>query len=1019
LGEAFCGMLLTGALLIQGSRYLLSYGFDLSTALPLGLACTLTGVLGARCASREVGTVRVPLFLVIAGLLLTHWSAEATSALLKLFPGAAAGNSLTGFLVLFCGACLMVGPVVGGASWLAQQGTVGSSRSNWLLLGACLGCFGWPLLLAAQGPESASWLIVAGLVFFGFTTYWLSEGEQLRISDAATADSALQSREVFSIWTLTLVAGLMLPAAMQLARQLAPASLWLQATLWGGLGCGLLIGQCTRSRQAVATGAFGCWILAAWGAGLLFCYPWWLKAHLQLTTYVSSLSWLWLGRCGLVAIMTLPAGYALSVAQSSRAGGRFSWLVLVAGLGIGWWLALATGLAPQLLLGVVVTMLLISAGLSWWCTARTPESAVWLQRWTGSQTRRVISGLQGVGILLVAVGLLIGWRGYAPERVEALLFSSTVFQGLRSGTALEKLPYLAEQRPLWSIESVSGRWSVWRSRGQQWEVRQNGLTLGVSTPRHIAGPLHPGDVLAAALPLALAETADHVLVIGCDGSAILETALEFPVRTITVWEGDTTALAVSNAVLSQTQSPCLTDDRIAVQVVNPLLAAASDSGNTFDVIVANSAQLLSPRNLPLTTQEFYGQIRGKLNPEGVFCQRFTYFDLGPEALGPILQSMLSVFPEVTVIEPVPGELLAVASTGEPLTLTEANLSRFSAEHSRRAFARMGWDWSLATQLPGVSHGKLTELCAAQTEFSARHNRLAWQLPWEVARWDAKALQSREWLISQAAPLGATLRDEDTLLDLNHRLQDYQQRLKIAAEHPDESFAYRAALKKRLLDRPRTEIVPVRYEGVKRTLHQEDANRKQYLEALGALAQQATPAAAAIEQLAAFGTSYDPLLTDFARYEAAHLYARCTDGHPRDAFSHWRHCVYFAPPHDRSVRTVCAAIQMLNQFPSSTESAADRWDELQGLLEELERRWWLRRQSEQRLKYESVDVQHSLDAAIKALRTLDELAPQVPVDPEAWKLRREMIQEQLVRPLRSERSLQFATGPSPALVPASD
>jgi hypothetical protein len=226
---------------------------------------------------------------------------------------------------------------------------------------------------------------------------------------------------------------------------------------------------------------------------------------------------------------------------------------------------------------------------------------------------------------------------------------------------------------------------------------------------------------------------------------------------------------------------------------------------------------------------------------------------------------------------------------------------------------------------------------------------------------------------------------------------------VMSEVPDRPWAYRANLKKELQTKARTKLVQVKGERPRQELHPVDQHRYEYLKALAGAYKSSPPSADQIHLLTEFVAPYDPLLTYFIHYEAAELYSRNPEIDPRAEFLHRLHTVYFGDARDRSIRNVTACLELLTENPTLAETDAERFDRLNGLLQILYQRWQTRRG----LAPDSVsvalnDITESISVAEEALAVMDTLSGENIPGAEHWTARKQFIDSELIRPLRSYR-----------------
>ncbi|MCA8992509.1 MAG: hypothetical protein KDA88_11040 [Planctomycetaceae bacterium] len=986
LASGFCFACL---LLIAIARFCLQFGFHTETLAALAVASGGVAAAGMLLRSH---LNRIPLFAwwCVAGawnLLVPTLLHSMTGSLSGVAWSQFSSDAHSIFLLSFV-AVLTLGPLFLIAVHFCSFWTQERSSAVAAFVGMTLALFLVPLSVVPW--LGTTWLagILSAITFALAISEWMTKPQPT--SDAAI--EPLSTGEFVSQLALVCVLGVLLPAAFHVAHQLVTASLFSSAALFGGICFGAAACMFFGSqRTSVMTQLV---ILSIACAALLASYPLLTAAHLQLSTFVSSPWKLFGARLALTSLFTLPMGWLLASSFRQIAGLEVRQTIAVALLSAGVLCGLIAPWAPAAAFACVAWVALVAVTLTWGYD------------WT--QTKSFAWGVRPVAALTYCCAIpaiLLTLSNYTPEHSERLLFSSQTFYAVRTGTEYNWLTQLDDHRLVAQYENSSDRWSVWRFRANQYEIQHNGITTALAASPHSTGPLSPNEIVPVALPLTLAKQPDHVLLLGLNGPTMVTTALEFPVRSVTVVEPSAQAVELSQHLDEEFGDGVFRDDRVQVVNVPTQLAMATAAPQKYDVVVASASQAAGMSLQANYTVEFYANVKQHLTEGGVFCQRLAYFDLGPQVVRDVSTSLSEVFESVSLVETSPGELLFLATPRTTELVTEEWVERLQAEHCRRVFARVGWDWSVATRMSYLSAESFREYCEKGQASTVDNPHLSWQFPLEIARWDAKALQTRESLAAHAAALGSGLTEIENPEDIAHRLDDVQQKYKVMANNPDHYWAYRKVLKQRLQDRPRTELVQVRHEGLKRALHSEDARRKDYLETLGQIAQTEHPTAADIEALTQFCAPYDPLLSDFAHFEAAHLYSKSKDGDPRLAYNHWLHSVLYAPPEDRSVRNVCAALQMLNQFPESVETPVDRWDHINALLEVMERRWVMRMQSSDRTNYEPIDTNRSIKAVQLAVETLDELVDDVPVSQEDWNIRKAVIEDSLLRPLRAERSLQ--------------
>jgi hypothetical protein len=448
--------------------------------------------------------------------------------------------------------------------------------------------------------------------------------------------------------------------------------------------------------------------------------------------------------------------------------------------------------------------------------------------------------------------------------------------------------------------------------------------------------------------------------------------------------------------------------------VEPALAAAAGS-DRYDVVILNEGQAALSSAAPRFTSDYYTRWAEKLNEGGILCQRFQHLDFGAQSLRNMLCTLQSVFRQVAAVETAPGEFLLLASRSEQPLVDAEIIHRCEAPHVRRVMSQLGWDWSVLLALTAFDPQQVREIASAgeAAANSALSGRFAFALPPEVMRGGPKLEEVRTLLSGRSSRMLAWLGDEADLLSVNERLADVNEQQRVIRENPDGVWAYRKTIRRRLQDRPRTAILPVAHEGLRRQLHPEDERRKEYLLALGAAATLPDPPREAIDAVAAFAEPYDPLVSYFAHHEVALLLGRATTPDPRAELQHRLHTIYFNAAYDRSIRNVVAALEIVLDHPDAVGAPLDRWDLMNSLLEVLEQRWSIRVQLGHASRFAEADAEQSLTVGGRALDAMRELAPGLALSQADCSTRINLLERQFLRPLRTYRVQHAGANRPPA------
>jgi hypothetical protein len=220
---------------------------------------------------------------------------------------------------------------------------------------------------------------------------------------------------------------------------------------------------------------------------------------------------------------------------------------------------------------------------------------------------------------------------------------------------------------------------------------------------------------------------------------------------------------------------------------------------------------------------------------------------------------------------------------------------------------------------------------------------------------------------------------------------------------DKPWAYRASIKELLQTKPRSILIQTKGEKPRNEMHPVDELRVDYLKALSRAYREKIPSAEKIHELTKFIEPYDPLISFFLHYEAAELYSRNPELDPRAEYLHLLNTIFFADMQDRSIHNVIRAIELVHQHPEIVESDRSRFDQLHGLVQTLMNRWHLRQgDSPDSTDQGLLDIDDSLEAADAGIDDLRTLAEASGYGTEAWLKRERVLEQMLVRPLRSYR-----------------
>ncbi|WP_437194400.1 spermidine synthase [Planctomicrobium sp. SH527] len=840
---------------------------------------------------------------------------------------------------------------------------------------------------------------------------------QFKIHSESNATSVAASSQIHLITSLMI--GATLAVISFAGAQLLQRNLFSELAIYAGMTMSFGIAYWFSNRislSSMPTNTTGMrdsirllW-LAAWVGSIALAYPLLTWFSLQTSARVSDVTLLLASRMGMLLLLVFPAGILFCRRNNEAARGTTTALNF-------------TAVAAGFLLCSSINW---TAGTAAACTA---GAAMLLAMFAWSRESFLIpeSGFKKLGtvslVTLVLLGIFNGQR-LNSQTSEKILFSSHTLKSARQGVSLTELPWMDDGRFVESFESLEGRISLWKYRGTQLMIRQNGISTGMFSIDAEACPQSAADLIPTLLPLAFHPGPQDVLILGMDPAA-LKTCQQYPLRLVRSLDGRPEAHRLLDWFTENIPNWTLSGGAdFQFGKIDPVISLYTRHDCNYDLIVCPLTQPASPGASTALSKEFYQQAASHLNDGGIFAQRVPYYDLGTDVLKTIVNTIRSSFEDVMVVEAIPGELVFLASNTTLPAVDAALVERLKAPQCRQILGQAGWDWSMILARGGLSNENLGAFVATKSTggsfLNARSNAaLETGLPIEIGRWGAKADAARLALGKHGTALRAALTDESLEQDVSHRLEDLSLAHQLQIDHPNDPWGYRKALKDRLTDRPRTALVQVKFEGLKRMLDPEDRRRKDYLVALGEVAKQQRPTPEMISELNNFEAPFDPLVSLFVNHEVVQLLERSSDPNAAMQYRNLLRTIYYANPQDQSTRNVSNALELAcdeEQVPLATE---ERWDHINGLLQVLAQRWQLRWNSGRTSRYDGVDLERSAKAVDKAMKLMASTAPECGLSSAEWTARESCINQLLVRPMRHHRSSQLRTATvDPKVTPAT-
>jgi hypothetical protein len=333
----------------------------------------------------------------------------------------------------------------------------------------------------------------------------------------------------------------------------------------------------------------------------------------------------------------------------------------------------------------------------------------------------------------------------------------------------------------------------------------------------------------------------------------------------------------------------------------------------------------------------------------------------------------------------------------------------------RELAGAGWDWSQISVLPLVSTsdrlGMFSTRPMPQATTAARA-QILFQQPWEAARGGNKSVELAEVFGPHQMQIASAIPVGEAHEEAKRRLSGLAQQLEILAGMPDQPWTYRKSLRMEMQRSPRPPMEVIENGKIVREAHPLDKARQDYFLSLGsalmAASQNASDALSRVQQLSRFASTGEPLMGHFAHYEIVRLHEMLNHPAPAEELVHRLHTVFFTTPTDASVRPVIAAMEQLVESPELIPDEAERFDQLNSLVQKLIERWEARTAWEPR---SAVRVQQDVDQSVRvtnlALEQMELLSRSAALSNAEFRNRRRFVNAALINPLRQYRDQVLA------------
>lgn len=750
-------------------------------------------------------------------------------------------------------------------------------------------------------------------------------------------------------------------------------------------------------------------------AGLPACFPILTRFNLTLNLHVTSAALLFALRsaeCSLWLMAAFLPWLAVSSEEERDSSAVPHLAAMFAGIFCGLVVTSAAAWSVGLLVGVVFQ-----------CGLALP--VVFSVRGPLFLSNIVRVSLQVAG-LAIPVGLTVLVQ---PDTAGSsrLLFSERTLVALQRDVEPDLIAQSDASRLLQGLQTADGEVTLWRRLGEVVEFRLRGVPAGqVSTDTRVT-PQPAEDILPAILGLASHPQPGRVLVLGDETGVALQTCTHFPVQQIVAIRSCQQMTDLASAYTwKQDAFPADTDNRVILRHAPVELAIRDRSLERFDVVISAPGPVSSMETAGVWSEEFYQAVKNRMASEAVFCQRFRRSDLGPEPLRDALATLAGVFRHAGAIQTVPGEILLLATDAESGLIHPDLLTRLQREHVQRELTGAAWDWSQVSILPLASAGDRLGLFSSEPmpmALSAARAQVLFRYPLEAARSANKAeelaiaFSPYQMQIASAIPVG------EAHEEAKRRLSGIAQQLEILAGMPDQPWTYRKSLRMEMQRSPRPPLEVIAAGKIVKEAHPLDKARQDYFLRLGSALMSAargeSDSLGKVQELYRFAESGEPLMAYFSHYEIVRLHEMLNHPALNEELMHRLHTVFFTTPSDASVRPVIAAMEQLVEHPELIPDEAERYDQLNSLVQKLIERWEARTAWEPRsaIRVQN-DVDHSVRVTNLAIEQMEKLRGTAKLSHSEFLRRRRFINAALIGPLRQYKEQVLAhrmktTQPTPS------
>jgi spermidine synthase len=372
------------------------------------------------------------------------------------------------------------------------------------------------------------------------------------------------------------------------------------------------------------------------------CFPllrnsfgWRLTTYFVATAIVASLPWglfgaMFSGVIGSSQVVPARFGSAIGIAYLAGTMG------IVAGAGLAEFVLIAAvGLHATMDIGALTA---ITVGFALWWHMRVPSFRV-----------------QALMLAPAAAALLLGILPHWPREAFAagVGFSAPRW---RAGQTFGEI--VNGMRLLYYRDGKSATISV-DERGQDLFLRSDGKTQASTDPVDVADQL-----LLGHLPMLLHPAPRDVLMLGLDTGMTEAAVARYAVQRIDIIEPEPMAVEAARFFNSYTRK-VLDDSRVHVIIGNARNRLLL-SPEQYDVVVAEPSDVWAIGAGSSSTLEFYGMVKARLKPGGIFVQDIHTQALLPDDLRLLAATFHAVFRHMEIWTSGPGNLLLLG-TRDPVS----------------------------------------------------------------------------------------------------------------------------------------------------------------------------------------------------------------------------------------------------------------------------------------------------------------------------------------------------------------